>query len=153
MKRLVRIVSAVGAGASLAWGIAKALRKGARRTGDTGTWQPPAAPATPPASKPAPVSEPEAVAAPEPVEVEADEAPEVEEPRDVVIKGVVIYQPGALLTFVNEADAEALKDAGVKGRALSVIEGARPFASVEDLGKTAGVGRRTLQALCAAADA
>lgn len=146
MKRVVRLVSALSAGASLAWGIARALRKGSKRDAAPPWPETPAAPAPKPAASVAPAPAEPVEAAAEPVE-----APVAEEKQEILIKGVVVYDAAALLAFVNDADSEAFKEAGVKGKALAVLEGARPFASAEALGSTAGVGRRTLQALCAAA--
>ncbi|MCA9569268.1 MAG: hypothetical protein KC656_15575 [Myxococcales bacterium] len=166
MKRVIRVLSAVSAGASLAWGIAKALRKG--RKSDAPPWEAPkpeaakSAASEPPvkASAPAPkaVEPPKAPEAPKAAEAAAPPEPvEATEPapaeEETVIKGVVVYHPDRLIAWVNGADEDALKDAGLKGKALSTVLESRPFGTADDIGSTSGIGRRTLQALCAAADA
>ena len=174
MKRVKRLVSAVTTSVSLVRGIIRALRKGARQNEGAETpWTPPEATTAPepvePPAEPAPVEEPPAPAAPveeaptpseepvetaseEPVETASEETVEAPEP-ELVVKGVVIYHPERLVSWVNEATEDALKDAGVKGRALSLLQEERPFADADALGHTAGIGRRTLQALCTAAEA
>ena len=86
-----------------------------------------AAPAPAPTPAPAPsvsdeadeeadttVDEPEEEARPV---VEAPEAAPSEE-EAIVVKGVTIAQPAAVLAFANDASEDALKEAGVKGAGL-----------------------------------
>ncbi len=174
MRRVFRMVSALGAGAALVWGLAKSLRRrkdeadGAddARDGGSQDWPPKPEPKpepeakSEPEEKSAPDPEPEPEAEPEADEPEADEPseeaepaePEADEPSDppaeeVVIKGVVIEDPAAFLKFANSATEEELEAAGIKGKPQSVLIDARPFDTVESVGATKGVGRRTLQSL------
>lgn len=154
MRRVVRLVRALGAGASVVWGLARSMRRGgdAERPSDPAPgWPPPEPPrAEPPPARVEPVvpkPAPQAAAvvpAPEPIA----EVAEAAEP--LVLKGVSVEDPAALLAFANDATDDQLKEAGIKGKALSTLVDARPYASAEALGDTPGVGRRTLQALCAA---
>lgn len=167
MKRVKRLVTAVTSTASLVRGILRALRKGGRKQEQPPAWSPPEpAPAASEEAEPEfapepepevePAAEPEAAVEPEVASESApDEGAEEDEPveSDLVVKGVVIYAPEKLVAWVNEATEDDLREAGVKGRALSVLQEARPFADAEALGHTNGVGRRTLQALCTAAEA
>jgi hypothetical protein len=65
----------------------------------------------------------------------------------VEVDGVVFPDGAAALAFANQADDEALKAAGIKGRALKLVQGGRPWASLQDVSATAGIGKRTLEAL------
>lgn len=158
MKRVIRLVSALGAGASLVWGLARSLRG---REKDTGTpdpnWPPKPAPAakkdTKAEAKPA---KPAAKAKPTPKAAPKKSAPAKAAPKaagkaePLVLKGVVVENPAKLLKYANTASEASLVEAGIKGKALSVVLESRPFKSADVVGDTKGIGRRTLQTLCAA---
>jgi outer membrane biosynthesis protein TonB len=94
--------------------------------------KPTPAPAPAPAPKPAPTPEPVAAkAAPEPTEV----------------KGVRLDDPAAVVAAANTASDESLEGAGVKGNQLKTLVQGRPYADVDSLANTAGVGKKTLRAL------
>jgi hypothetical protein len=82
---------------------------------------------------------------PEPAEPTDDVAPEPGEPAEV--KGVIIPDPEALLAFANGAEEAALQSAGLTANAIKAVLAHRPFASVEALGSTKGIGKKTLEAL------
>jgi hypothetical protein len=169
MRRVFRLVSALGAGAALVWGLAKSLRRRNKdddastpSEGTTTDWPPrPESPVDAAPADAAPVeeapeddaSEEEAPAEEPPVEEApaepVDDAPE-DAPEELVLKGVVIDDPAAFLAFANDATEAQLEEAGIKGRPQSVLMEARPYDSVEAIGATKGVGRRTLQSLNAA---
>ena len=156
MRRVFRVVSALGAGASLVWGLARSLRKKSKPDEATPEWPPrpePGAAAEPAAAaEPGAAAEPAAAAQPETApEPAAPPQPEAT-PEELVLKGVVIEDPARLVSFVNEATDEAFHAAGIKGKALSVVLANRPFADAQALGSTSGIGRRTLQALNSAAE-
>lgn len=167
MKKLIRVISALGAGASLVWGIARTIKRSRGNTDDGGPdWPPknaeaaaratpaPKAPEAPAAKKPAPAKDAPQDAAPAkaPVEDAAPEAaaakPAVEPASDepLVVKGVEFPSPEAVVAFVNQADADALNDVGIKGKAQQLVLDTAPIESVEDLA-VPGIGRRTLQSL------
>ncbi|MEZ4316021.1 MAG: hypothetical protein R3F61_00885 [Myxococcota bacterium] len=171
MSRVFRVVSALGAGAALVWGLAKSLRKRGRSEDPKAPQWPPTPEQTrrsepvvrpaEPAKAEAPKAEP-AKAEPakaEPPKAEAPKAPEVapvaaepvaEEP--LVLKGVVIEDPARLVAYVNDTSEADLQEAGLKGKALALVLESRPFADARALGETAGIGRRTLQTLTNALD-
>ena len=123
MKRVIRLVSAVSAGASLAWGIAKALRKG-RKSGPP-SWEStpspappqPKAPVEPAPAEPQPEPAQEASVEPSAPVAEPEPAAPVEEAvapsSELVMKGVVVYHPQRLVDFVNDADEDTLRSAGI----------------------------------------
>lgn len=166
MRRVVRLVRALGAGASVVWGLAKSLRRG----GDTAPasdpapgWPPPQPDRPePPPTRVDPAVVPELAPKQASVPLDTDAIPEPDRlsvplaeaagvpAEPLVLKGVSVEDPAALLAFANDATDDQLKEAGIKGKALATLVDARPYASADALGDTPGVGRRTLQALCAA---
>lgn len=62
-----------------------------------------------------------------------------------------VEEPDAVVTFVNRASAEALERAGVARGPRAALLAARPFASVDELAATSGIGPKTLEALVHAA--
>ena len=164
MRRVFRMVSALSAGAALVWGLAKSMRRRNKEanapdsTGGSTQWppRPEPVPEPEPEPEPEPVAEPVAELEPEPEpepEPVADapepvaEAPVAEPAEDVVLKGVVIEDPAAFLAFVNDATEAQLEAAGIKGKPQNLLVEARPFESVDAIGATKGIGRRTLQSL------
>lgn len=146
MKKVIRLVSAVGAGASLVWGLARSVARRVRKGDEGDTPSAPEWPPRPSEPMPSEATKSEPVASQEP-----DPAPEVEEASStaeaLVLKGVAIDNPAAFLAIVNDSDEAALGEAGVKGKALALILEKRPFERAEDVA-IPGVGRRTLQAIC-----
>jgi len=65
----------------------------------------------------------------------------------VEVKGVRFADPAAVLALANGADGEALAAAGLTANAIRVILAQRPFASVEALAATKGIGKKTLETL------
>ncbi len=177
MKRVIRLASAVRASLSLAWGIAKALRRGAASepppwedareetpstpAGNTGDSTPSAdndgtseafdeaAPTSPPAEASVPSQE-------APAEPSSTEGPEASVPDEAesdeagngtAVKGVFLKYPQRIIDFLNESSAEDLEKAGLRPQVVRKILHARPFASVDDLANANGIGRRSLRVL------
>lgn len=155
MRRVVRVVKALGAGAAVVWGLAKSLRRGGKPDAAAPGWPPPPSePYVPPVAvaQPVPVPQPVAVAAPgsaEPVAVPTVEPAEPASSADqpLLLKGVSVPDPAALLALANTGADDRLRELGIKGKALAVLLENRPYATPEALGDTPGVGRRTIQAL------
>lgn len=170
MNKVIRVISALGAGASLVWGIARSLRRKRGSSDDGGPDWPPkdaeqAASAAP--AKPAPAeqaaeepeqTEPVAEASPKETEpTAAPEEPVVDSAQDEdseeppVVKGVAFENPTGVVELVNTVDEEALKELGIKGKASQRVLETRPIETVHDLA-VPGIGRRTLQALAGATE-
>jgi hypothetical protein len=63
--------------------------------------------------------------------------------------GHAVPDVAALLAFVNTADEAALREAKIRQPALGTLLTSRPFASLDQLAATAGIGPKTLEALAA----
>ena len=94
-----------------------------------GGWEPSTPPESP-AEEPVPEPEPEAKAQPV-AEVEPEPTADVD----------------PVLVFANTADPAALEACGLKGAALRKVLAERPFASVEAMRATRGIGPKTLNHL------
>lgn len=107
----------------------------------------PAVPKPAPAVGPAPA----VAAAPAPVAPapRPRPRPQAVSATDVVVDGVFFSaaQVPRALAFVNEADEEALRRAGVYGRGVNVILERRPFASLQAFGDTPQIGIKTVEAV------
>jgi hypothetical protein len=69
---------------------------------------------------------------------------------DITLSGA---EAAAALRFVNSADESALRAAGVAGRQVNIILEKRPFADLVAFGATPFIGRKTVEAVAAAAAA
>ncbi len=97
-----------------------------------------------------PVSAPE----PEPVAVVIAKPPDHGALTEaaVTVDGVTFTAPHArrAVLWLNAAEAHQLRDAGVYGRGVAVIEQNRPFRDLQDFAATPGIGEKTIDAVYAA---
>ena len=95
-----------------------------------------------PVSKPAPVA---VKPPPKPVQPAAPQASVIID--DVQLTG---SQAAALLIWVNTADEDALRAAGIYTRGVNIIVEKRPFASIHEFSDTPYIGRKTIESALAA---
>ncbi len=76
------------------------------------------------------------------------ELPEASPAKDVNVDGVFMRadQARGVLHWVNTASEDELRSAGIYGRGVNALVEGRPFASIEALGASPGVGEKTLRA-------
>jgi serine/threonine-protein kinase len=105
---------------------------------------------------PAPAPEPEAASAPAPdtAPAGAPQPPPRPASQPATSSSLVVDdvsftadEAAATLAFANEADAAALRKAGVYVRGVSVVLDNRPFESLEALAATRGIGQKTMESL------
>jgi serine/threonine-protein kinase len=124
---------------------------------------PPPAPRPPPVEEPAPtppVEEPPPAEEPDPIVEPVIPEPVKEPPKPkpkplagpVVADGVVFTgeQAARALSWLNKASHTDLLRAGIAPRQVSLVEGGRPFASLEAFAATPQIGEKTLQSVLSA---
>jgi outer membrane biosynthesis protein TonB len=121
--------------------------------------EPTPAPEAEPKAKPAAKPAPTPTSAPEPAapKPKAASKPKAAKPAkaskpaptsaSTTVNGVTVPDPEATLLLANVANEAQLTEAGIKGRAATSLVEGRPFADLEQLGNTKGVGKKTLEAL------